>query len=71
MKQYELYSDKHFKFGSQMVKFQRSSTVQSIVGYGILLQGRAQGGGPVARATAPLPSSTEVPLSPPSSVCYR
>ncbi len=27
-------------------------------------QDRAQGGGPVARATAPLPSSTEVPLSP-------
>ncbi len=27
-------------------------------------QGRAQGGGPVARATAPLPSSAEVPISP-------
>ncbi len=27
-------------------------------------QGRAQGGGPVARATVPLPSSAEVPLSP-------
>ncbi|KTG29334.1 hypothetical protein cypCar_00017414, partial [Cyprinus carpio] len=27
-------------------------------------QGRAQGGGPVARATAPLPLSAEVPLSP-------
>ncbi len=39
------------------------------------MQGRVQGGGAVARATAPLPSSAEVPLLPDppqlNAFCYR